>query len=250
MLNSSVVSLTEITEHIVQITLHDRESKNGFSDAIVGGIMEAFDRIRASDTYRVAILTGYDNYFCTGGTKTGLLTLNEGKQRFSDGALYSKPFECPIPVISAMQGHAVGGGFVFGLYSDFVVLSRECVYTTNFMRFGFTPGFGSTYILREKLGLPLAQEMLTTGRSYRGTELEKRGIPFTVLPKKEVMDYCLELARDVAEKPRLSLIMLKNHMLESYREQLPKYIEKEEAMHDDTFRSNEVTERIEQLYGE
>ena len=149
-----------------------------------------------------------------------------------------------------MQGHAVGGGFVFGLFSDFVVFSKECVYTTNFMRFGFTPGFGSTYILREKLGLPIAQEMLITAKNFRGFELAEKGIPFPVLPKAEVLAYCIELAEDIAQKPRHSLVMLKDHMLKHDRAQLPKYIEQEEAMHEDTFRSDEVMQRIEELYGE
>src|SRR5690606_24855222 len=163
-------------------------------DGIVSEVTNAFKRINSSNQYKVVIITGYNNYFCTGGTKAGLLSLHQGKSRFSDGCFYSLPLECQIPVISAMQGHAVGGGFIFGLDSDIVVLSRESVYTTNFMKFGFTPGFGSTYILKEKLGLPLAQEMMFSARNFRGDELARRGVPFAVLPRNEVLNHCIELA--------------------------------------------------------
>jgi polyketide biosynthesis enoyl-CoA hydratase PksI len=250
MLSSPVVRLHEIDKYIVQITLEDRENKNSFSDGIVGGVTDAFKKINASDRYKAVIITGYDNYFCTGGTKAGLLSLHQGKSRFSDGCFYSLPLECSVPVISAMQGHAVGGGFIFGLYSDMIVLSRESVYSTNFMKFGFTPGFGSTYILKEKLGLPLAQEMLLSARNYRGDELAQRGVPFPVLPKAKVLDYCVELAQDIAEKPRHPLIMLKSHMVSRYRAELPEYIQKEEDMHDHTFHSDEVNERIENYFSQ
>jgi polyketide biosynthesis enoyl-CoA hydratase PksI len=246
--NSLVVRLHEIDEHIVQVTLEDRENKNSFSDGIVSGLTNAFRKINSNDKYKVAIITGYDSYFCTGGTKEGLLSLHQGKSRFSDGCFYSLPLDCPIPVISAMQGHAVGGGFIFGLYSDIVVLSRESVYTTNFMKFGFTPGFGSTYILKEKLGFPLAQEMMFSARNFRGDELSRRGVPFAVLPKNDVLNHCIELAQDIAEKPRHPLVMLKSHMVSRYRTELPGYIEKEEVMHDHTFHSDEVNVRIENYF--
>ena len=52
-----------------------------------------------------------------------------------------------------MQGHGIGGGFVVGLFADFVILSRESVYSTNFMKYKFTPGMGATYIVPKKIGI-------------------------------------------------------------------------------------------------
>ncbi len=197
----------------------------------------------------MVILTGCDTYFATGGTKEGLLAIWEGRAAFTDGNFYSISLDCPIPVISAMQGHGIGGGFVLGLFADFVIFSRESVYTTNFMKYGFTPGMGATYILPEKLGIGLAQEMLLGAGSYRGAQLEKRGIPFPVLPRAETPVRALELAREVAEKPRASLITLKEHLTARIREELPGIIEKEVAMHEKTFHQPEVKERIHALFG-
>ncbi len=98
-----------------------------------------------------------------------------------------------------MQGHGIGGGLVFGLFADFVLLSRESIYTANFMKYGFTPVTGATYVL----GLGLAEEMLLSARTYRGADLEKRGIQFPVLPGVEVLQNAHQLARDLAEKPRI-----------------------------------------------
>jgi polyketide biosynthesis enoyl-CoA hydratase PksI len=248
-MTSSVLDFREIGPGIVQLTMQDREHKNTFSRRLIAALMDAFQVISKDTRYRVVILTGYDTYFCSGGTQEALTMLHEGKGKFSDGNLYSLPLECEIPVIAAMQGHGIGGGFVFGLFADFVVLSRESVYTTNFMKYGFTPGMGATHVVPQKLGISLAQEMLLSARNFRGEELARRGVPFPVVPRVEVLPYAQQLAQDIAEKPRDSLITLKSHLVRASREQLPAVIEQEIAMHELTFHQPEVKERIERLFG-
>lgn len=245
----SVVELKEVSDSIVLLKMQDEVSKNTFSVELTEGLIEAFETIKNSEKYKVVIMTGYDNYFASGGTQEGLLHLSEGKAKFTDRDLYSLALNCPIPVISAMQGHGVGGGFVMGLFADFVILSRESIYTTNFMKYGFTPGMGATYILPQKLGISLAEEMLLTARNYRGEELQKRGIPFPVVSRSEVMEHALELAENLAEKPRVSLITLKDQLVQKLRKELPLAIQQEVVMHDKTFNQPEVRERIETVFG-
>lgn len=244
-----VVELTELDNAIIQIKMQDRESKNTFSTALTEGLMEAFHSIKHNTKYKVVILTGYDTYFASGGTQDQLMALSDGNSKFSDFDLYSLSLNCPIPVISAMQGHGIGGGFAMGLFADFVVMSRESIYTTNFMKYGFTPGMGATYILPEKLGIVLAEEMLLTAKNYRGEELQARGIPFPVLPREKVMEYAYDLAKTLAEKPRISLVTLKDHLVAKLRKSLPEVIAKEVMMHETTFTQPEVKERIKTLFG-
>lgn len=246
---SAVLDMKELGSGIVQLTMHDRTHKNTFSMQLIGSLIEAFAEIQGNEDYRVVLLTGYDSYFCSGGTQESLTMLHEGKGKFSDSNLYSLALDCDIPVIAAMQGHGIGGGFVFGMFCDFIVLSRESIYTTNFMKYGFTPGMGATYVLPKKLGLSLAQEMLTSARTFRGEQLANRGVPFPVLPRAEVLQYAQQLAQDIADKPRKSLVTLKSHLVREIREQLPAVIEQEVAMHDITFHQPEVRDRIERLFG-
>jgi polyketide biosynthesis enoyl-CoA hydratase PksI len=248
-MTESVIDLQEIEPGIVQVRMQDRANKNTFSGELIEGLIRSFEAIGHESTYKVVILTGYDNYFASGGTKEGLLAIHEGLAKFTNNNIYSLALDCKIPVISAMQGHGIGGGFVMGLCSDFVILSRESVYTTNFMKYGFTPGMGATFIVPKKLGFSLAEEMLLNGGNYRGAELEKRGVPFPVLPREEVLPYAVELARQLAEKPRFSLITLKDHLVASLREELPGFIEKEVEMHEKTFHQSGVKERINTLFG-
>jgi len=246
---SSVVHHQEIEPSIVQVTMEDRAHKNTFSEGICAGLVDAFKDIESNPNYKVVILTGYDTYFCSGGTQEALLGLSDGQGKFTDTPVYNLPLACNIPVISAMQGHGIGGGFVLGLFADFVILSRESVYTTNFMKYGFTPGFGSTLILKEKLGLPLAQELLMTANTYRGAELAERGVPFPVLPRSDVQASAHQLAKQLADKPRHSLVTLKDHMAADLRTRLPVVTDLEVAMHEKTFHYPEVKQRIKSLFG-
>lgn len=248
-MTDSVVELAELEAGIVQVRMQDRDNKNTFTDGLISGLTDAFDAIKARDDWKVVVLTGYGNYFSSGGTQEGLRDLYDGKFQFTDKDLYSLPLNCPIPVIAAMQGHGVGGGFVLGMFADLVILARESVYTANFMKYGFTPGMGSTFILPKKLGIALAEEMMLTASTYRGEELHKRGIPFPVLPRENVLEHAMERARILADKPRVSLVTLKDHLVAPLREQLPGFIEKEIAMHERTFHQPEVRDRIEALFG-
>lgn len=246
---NNVVIVSEITPEIVQIKMQDEDNKNTFSYELSVGLLIAFEQIAENKNYKVVVLTGYGPFFCSGGTQQGLVSLHKGEGTFADVNLYSQAMECEIPVISAMQGHGIGGGFVMGLYSDFVILSHEAVYTTNFMKYGFTPGMGATYILEKKLGTSLATEMLISANTFRGATLKQRGVPFEVLPRAEVMDYAYELARTVAQKPRKALVTLKKHLVKTMREELPVVIAEEVAMHDETFQGQEVIENITTKFG-
>ncbi|WP_107402086.1 polyketide synthase [Streptomyces oceani] len=242
------VGYTKLGAHVVQITMQDREHKNTFSGRLITGLSEAFERVRADGQCKAVVLTGYENYFASGGTKESLLQIQDRKISFTDSNIYGLALDCPVPVVSAMQGHGIGGGFAMGLFADFVVLSQESVYTTNFMQYGFTPGMGATLILPRKLGSSLGQEMLLSARTYYGRDLKERGVPFPVLRRAEVLPYAVELAENLAEKPRVSLVTLKDHLVSDLRTQLPSYIEREVAMHEKTFHQPEVRELIQSRY--
>ncbi len=245
----SLVDLTEVEPGIVQVSMCDRERRNTFSPGLMEGLVRSFEAVAERAEAKVVILTGYDNYFCSGGTQEGLLALHEGKAKFTDVNLYGLALDCRVPVIAAMQGHGIGGGFVMGLYADIVLLSRENIYTTNFMNYGFTPGMGATFIVPQKLGLALATEMLFTARNYRGEELKQRGVPFLVLPRAEVLSKALAFARQLAEKPLGALLELKGQLAAPLRERLPECIAQEVAMHERTFHDAEVRARIEARFG-
>ncbi|ESP90260.1 polyketide synthase [Pseudoalteromonas luteoviolacea] len=247
---NSVVSIIEQNNGVVQITMEDRDNKNMFSRDILSGLMQAYKKIEENRACKAVIITGFDSYFCSGGTQDSLLSLNDTQGNFSDVNIYSLPLECRVPVISAIQGHAIGGGFVMGLFSDIVLLSKESYYTLNFMKYGFTPGMGSTLIVPTKLGVDLGSEMLLSANQYRGDELQQRGVGLQVLPRKSVLSRAYELADLIAQKPLRSVSLLKKHLCQQVRDKLPTFIEQELAMHAQTMHQPEVTDNIKRLFGQ
>ncbi|HEY0832669.1 MAG TPA: polyketide synthase, partial [Azospirillum sp.] len=237
-LASNVVTLDAHPNGVVVVTLCDRASRNTFSLAFVGGVIEAFEHIAATPDYKAVVLTGYETYFACGGTRDGLLAIQSGKARFTDEQSYALPLACEIPVIAAMQGHGIGAGWAMGLFCDWAVYSEESVYQSPYMLYGFTPGAGSTLIFPQRLGPALAREVLFTAREFQGRELKRRGIAMPVLPRAAVPGYALALANHLAASDRQDLVRRKAERSRSLRERLPSVFAQELAMHDRTFVGN------------
>ena len=246
--NSDVVQLVELGNGVVQITMRDEENCNTFSPGIIEGLYKCFGAVDENKSYKAVVLTGYGNYFCSGATKEIFIDLYNRKIKYNFLDLVRIVLDCEIPVIAAMQGHGIGGGLTFGLCADLVVLSQESIYTTNFMKYGFTPVDGCTFIVPERLGV-LGLEMMYTAQNYRGKELAQRGVSFPVVPRKDVLKVAKKIAYEMSEKPRLSLITLKEHLTSKIQKKLPEFLEKELAMYEITFyQQPEVISRIEDFF--
>jgi polyketide biosynthesis enoyl-CoA hydratase PksI len=245
---NEVVNLTYPEPGIALVAMEERTYRNTFSRALIAGLLTAFAHIEQNPAVKVVVLHGYDNYFCCGGTKEELLNIYEGNVKFTDLSFYRLLLDCAVPTISAMQGHALGGGLAFGCYADLMVLAEESLYSANFMKYGFTPGMGSTYIIPRKFGELLGGELLFSANNYHGGVLRERGIPAKVVRKRAVIDTALALARDLADKPLVSLKLLKAHLTQGIKADLPAVIEQELAMHEVSFAQPEVRERIETLF--
>ncbi|MCU1245945.1 MAG: hypothetical protein JWN02_1855, partial [Acidobacteria bacterium] len=230
-----VISVTAHPEGIVVVKMEDREARNMFSDAFVEGMAEAFAHIEESPAYKVVILTGYDSYFASGGTKEGLLAIQQGKAKFTDFRIHQTALECRLPVIAAMQGHGIGAGWSLGMFADVVFASEESQYVSPYMDYGFTPGAGATYILAEKIGTDLARESLLTARHYTGGELKARGVKLPILPGAAVKPAAMLLARQIAQSSRGRLIALKQQLTAHLRRPLEETYRLEVAMHEQTF---------------
>lgn len=234
-LKSKVISATVLPEGILVVKMEDREAKNMFSEAFIEGMNEVFEHVENTSTYKAIVLTGYDNYFASGGTKETLLAIQEGKTKFTDNRIYQISMTCKIPVIAAMQGHGIGAGWAMGMFADFVLFSEENRYFSPYMNYGFTPGAGATFIFPEKIGHDLARETLMTAQEYAGKELKERGLFMSVLPKEQVASAALDLARQIANRSRSSLVAFKHQQTQHLYAPLEETYKHELAMHEKTF---------------
>lgn len=249
-LKSEVMDLKLYGDGVVLLTMNERSGRNMFTPAFMDGLEEAFARISELTDARVVVLTGHDSYFACGGTKDGLTDLQQGGSRFTDRRIYSLPLDCDLPVIAAMQGHAIGAGWSLGMYCDHAIVAAEGLYHSNYLWYGFTPGAGATLIFPHRLGDDLGREVLFTARQYRGGELGERSARVTVRPAREVLNTALEAAHALARTPVETLVSRKSATATLVRGRLETVLERELAMHEKTFIGNDtVRARIAEKFG-
>lgn len=238
---------------IAYVSMEEVEGKNTFTERFIGGLISAFDCIEHAEDIKCVVVHGHGNYFSCGGTKEELTKLynsyaGSGKLvTFTDTDFYKLFLKCRLPVVAAMQGHALGGGLALGCYADLLVLGRESIYSANFMNYGFTPGMGATYIIPHKFGELLGMEMLYTGRTIFGRDLEKRGVGAYFADKADVISVAASLASEIAKKPLSTLKIFKAYNRDRVMPDVDNAVESELKMHRMTFGQREVIENINKI---
>ena len=207
--------------------------------------------VSADTSVRAVVLEGGQRYFSAGASREALLGVLTGEGIIDYTAQLTRAIlAVPVPTIAAMAGHAIGGGFVLGLWCDMPLLAKESLYGANFMALGFTPGMGATTVLEEVLGGPLARELLFTGRLIKGRELKQMGCPLAhaVMPRAEVNERALSIAREIADVPREALLRLKESLGARRRTQAERAMEDEQANHRYLFGDPETYRQIGHRY--
>lgn len=240
-LETKVITATAHANGVLEVVMHDREAKNMFSDDYVAGMEELFAHVAATPSYKAVVLTGYDNYFSSGGSRQGLVNIQTGAGKFTDVKIYERPMTCAIPVIAAMQGHGVGAGWSMGMFADFSIFSEESRYISPYMGYGFTPGAGSTFIFPREIGYDLARETMLCAQEVSGKTFKERGINMLVLPRKQVLDNAMQLANNLAKLSRQQLMALKALWTQGIQEPLEATYDHEVYMHEQTFVGDEST---------
>jgi 4-carboxy-3-alkylbut-2-enoyl-[acp] decarboxylase len=245
----SVVTVTRPHRHVALLRMRDDEHANMFTPALREETTRALKALEGDADTKVVVVCGSDKYFCCGGTQRELLDLIDGRETFDTRPFYRLLFDCALPTVAALAGHALGAGLLFGLYADIPILARGSSYSANFMSYGFTPGAGATAILPAKLGWPLATEMLLTANAFRGEELAARCPSLRFADKDTVEAEALAIARDLSVKPRQSLMLLKDGLRHELRTRLSEAIARELAMHTVSFGLPEVREAVQRRFG-
>ncbi len=236
---------------IAWLKMDDIAGKNVFSHEFIHDFLAAMEEIAEKHNPKVMILQGLPDVFCGGAQKQALLDLCDGKAAVIDLVICEKLLEAPFPVISAIEGHAMGGGLAVALCSDIVVAARESRYGAVFMSLGFTPGMGTTTLLQEMVGPFIAMEMMMTGKRFKGSELETKGTHINyILPRAEVLPKAEDIARQIAEKDARSIKLLKYALTAKKKKLLVEARLQEDLMHRITFGFPETRKTILEQYPE
>lgn len=242
------VRLTIDEDGVAELHMCDAAGNNAFSRAFVAELIERMGELARNRTAKVCIVRGLPEVFSAGGDRGVLMDLAEGRIEPYDLELTRTLIELPIPTIAAVEGHAVGGGLVFALACDMVVLARESRYGTNFMDLGFTPGMGTTGLLQFAVGEYVAAEMMFGCQYFKGAQLEGRAQVNDIVERSKVLARARKLAMRLTDKPRFAIELLKRQLALPRRQAFERARTAESMMHQVCFGQPETRARIQANY--
>ena len=199
----SDVVLYEVSERIATITLNRPEARNALSSEVLRILPERLREADASDEVDVVILTGSDPAFCAGldlkelGSTGGNLGATGADGRPNRDGVRG-PFPAMVkPLIGAVNGVAITGGFELALNCDFLVASEFAKFGDTHSRVGVMPGWGLTVLLPQAIGVRRAREMSFTGNFLLAEEALQFGLVNHVVSHADLLPFTRQLARDI-----------------------------------------------------
>ena len=202
--DSDSVVLLEVSERIATITLNRPAARNALSSEVLKMTPRLMKQADASDDVDVIILTGTDPAFCAGLDlkELGSSGKNLGSGSGADGRPNADGVRGPFPgltkpLIGAVNGVAITGGFELALNCDFLVASEHAKFGDTHARVGVKPGWGLTVLLPQAVGVRRAREMSMTGNFMLADEALERGLVNHVVPHGDLMAFTRRLALDI-----------------------------------------------------
>jgi len=210
------VAVTRLDGHVAQCEIK-RPPNNFFDHQLIMDLADCFEDIDKEKSIRAIVLCSEGKHFCAGANFGSTERAAELEKRTANdrNPLYDEAvrlFRCRKPVIAAVQGAAVGGGFGLALMADFRVVCPATRMTANFVKLGFTPGFGLTHTLERIVGAQKANLMFLTGRRINGETAFEWGLGDIFTDVDSVRAAAVDLAQEIAENAPLALLSIREQM--------------------------------------
>jgi enoyl-CoA hydratase len=189
----------ERAEGIATLILNRPEALNALSRELRRALVRACGELTSDPAVGVVILTGAGRAFCAGldlkelgGERGGAADATGGDEDVirALGAL-------PQPIIGAINGFAVTGGFELALACDVLVAAREARFADTHARVGILPGWGLSQKLPRWIGIARAKELSLTGNYLSAEQAERFGLVSRVVERDALLETCRALARDM-----------------------------------------------------
>lgn len=198
----------ETKDAVAVITLNRPDARNAYSEAMVDGLIAAFDEAERDRAVRCIVLTGAGKAFSAGGD---LKRMRDRVGMFAgDAPALRKGYvshiqriprriaQCDKPIVAAVNGPAIGAGLDLACMCDVRIASWTARFGSTFVKVGLVPGDGGAYFLPRVLGMPRALDLMLTGRIVDAEEAERIGLVLQVVQPEDLMGAALEYAGQIA----------------------------------------------------
>ncbi len=150
-----------------------------------GMALELKDFFLSYQKYRAIILTGEGKHFCAGADLKERKDMDEAAWHAQHHAFEAALFailHCPVPVIAAVNGAAMGGGLELALACDFIYAAETARFALTEVTLGIMPGMGGTQSLPRRVGVARAKELIFTGKPFSAAEAYAWGMVNKLCP--------------------------------------------------------------------
>lgn len=204
--------------HIAYITINRPEVMNALHYDTNVELSEIFNDFKQDDESWIAILTGAgQRAFSAGNDLKATAAATARGEKFSDKPVtfggITSGFECAKPIIAAVNGFALGGGFEIALACDIIIAAEHARFGLPEPRVGFIAGAGGVHRLPQQLPLKHAMGMLLTGRQITAQEAYRLGLVNEVVPGTELLATAERWANEILECSPVSVRLTKEAVL-------------------------------------
>ncbi len=216
--------LYRVEEGVGIIELNRPDNRNSMTPEIFVGLRDALAQVKADNDLRCLVITGRGRCFSAGADLNSAIQVDGERFELPHERSYAmyQPFlsvlDVEIPVLGALNGHAVGGGLGLALVCDIRVANQDAKYGANFTRLGIHPGMAITHILPRLVGLPKAAELLFTGTLIKGVEAAETGLVNHAVPGDDVFPRTMEMARVIAANAPIAVRLTKRFLYQGQQE--------------------------------
>jgi len=235
--------LTETRGRVGLLTLNRPQALNALNHALLTELMEALSAFDADEQIRVMVITGNQRAFAAGADIREMADKTVQQMMDSDPtAVFGRIRSIRKPVIAAVSGWALGGGFELALSCDMIVASESARFGLPEVTIGVMPGAGGTQRLPRAVGKVLAMEVVLNNRTLSAQEALQFGLVNRIVPPERFLDEALSLAAQIADRAPLAVQAAKQMILQAYEHPLGEGLEEERQVFYNLFASEDQKE--------
>lgn len=238
----------QAVDGVLLLQLRAPEVRNALSAEMKQALHAQARRFVEDDALRCLLITGCDAVFCAGGDlrtmQSDRSTVGVRRRMALTHASIRLLAECEKPVVTAVNGAAVGAGLSLALMGDVVVAAEEAYFMAGFANVGVLPDMGLLYHLPRAVGRVQANDLLLSNRRVAAQEALALGLVSRVLPQAEFLEQALELARGIAAGPSVSFGLARALMAGSYKDSFSEFLLKESLAQAVVFGTDDFAEGV------
>ena len=198
------------SDDIAVLRINRPEVRNALNLTVRQRIFAEVTRLAADSAVRCIVLTGNEKSFAAGADITEMAEADPVAVMARNVQQYWRPItESPKPVIAAIEGFALGGGLELALCADIIVAGEGAKLGLPEAKLGILPGAGGTQKLARLAGRYRASLLLMTGRMFGAQEAFDMGLVSEVAPTGQAFARSLDIAREIAAMPPISVMQIK-----------------------------------------